>query len=533
MSADLPPILGLIDGIPASELLDGLASLHQSVVVTDPDGVVLWASRDLEQALGGPGSSAGLALASVCESYLRGLNDVSRSLGPENLRRDLAAPYLQPQIANILEQLAHRESVCHYRIEPHWADSRASTDSSDCIGTGCTALEIHAFGVDTLPNSEQKGLPHINRLYVTILRPAPKLEARGSAPSNPSGFYKDVLDRLPEATLTIDTAGFITYANAGAVSLLERTSDELIDTPVSLYLPSSSVVEANAPRDAQPGQINRSVIEFEPTGQALRFIEVTSRSLDLPDGTYAGRILQLRDTTTEQNISEQLRQKIASLETYVHSVSHDLRSPLVSLLGFTRLMKIDYGEILGESGRRFLDRIEQAGCNMNDLTRDLLELSTRTKSSSASEAADPLNVLRQIQAEVKPRLEEQGIELRMPTVPPMIQCDRTQLYQVFSNLIGNAIQHMGPCEAPRIEVEIQQRSGQRIIVVRDNGRGIVASEHERIFDAFHSISRDDGTRSTGVGLAIVKKIALSYKGRVWVESEPGQGAAFFVSLKHR
>lgn len=533
MSADLPPILGLIDGIPASELLDGLASLHQSVVVTDPDGIVLWASRDLEQALGGPGSSAGLALASVCESYLRALNDVSRPLGPKSLRHDLAAPNLEPQIANILEQLARRENLCQYRIEPHWADRRASTDACDCIDAGCTALEINAFGVDTLADSEQKGLPHINRLYVTILRSAPKPEVKGSAAPNPSGFYKDTLDQLPEATLTIDTAGFITYANAGAVSVLGRTSDELIDTPVSLYLPSSSIVEANAPRDAEPGQINRSVVEFEPSGQAPRFIEVTSRSLDLPDGSYAGRILQLRDTTTEQNLSKQLRQKIASLETYVHSVSHDLRSPLVSLLGFTRLMKIDYGEILGETGRRFLDRIEQAGCNMNDLTRDLLELSTRKNSSSPCEAADPLNVLHQIQAEVKPRLEEHGIDLRLPTVPPMIQCDRTQLYQIFSNLIGNAIQHMGPCETPRIKIEIQQLPGQRIIVVRDNGRGIVASEHERIFNAFHSISRDDGTRSTGVGLAIVKKIALSYEGRVWVESEPGQGTAFFVSLKHR
>ena len=92
---------------------------------------------------------------------------------------------------------------------------------------------------------------------------------------------------------------------------------------------------------------------------------------------------------------------------------------------------------------------------------------------------------------------------------------------------------MGPCCEPRIEIEIQECSDQRIIVVRDNGRGIETSAHEQIFDPFHSLSRDDGTSSTGVGLAIVKKIALSHQGRVWVESQPGHGAAFFVSLKHQ
>jgi signal transduction histidine kinase len=277
---------------------------------------------------------------------------------------------------------------------------------------------------------------------------------------------------------------------------------------------------------------HRSLVEFAPGGRTPHFVEVTSRPLEGPEGTSVGRILQLRDATSHQNLTERLKQKITSLESYVHTVSHDLRSPLVSLLGFTRLMRDDFGEMLGETGRRFLDRIEQAGSNMNTLTQDLLELSTQSQPGTSRKAVDPLNVLLQIRAEIKPRLEEQGIELWLPPAPSMIQCDRTQLYQVFSNLIVNALQHMGPCEAPRIAIEIQELQGEHVIVVRDNGRGIEASAHAKIFDAFQTLSRDASMRSTGVGLSIVKKIALSYQGRVWVESEPGHGAAFFVSLKH-
>ncbi|MCP4037746.1 MAG: ATP-binding protein, partial [bacterium] len=164
----------------------------------------------------------------------------------------------------------------------------------------------------------------------------------------------------------------------------------------------------------------------------------------------------------------------------------------------------------------------------------LLELSTREPSTAKSrEAVDPRNVLLQIQAEMKPRLEDLAIRVVLPAEAPLIQCDRTQLYQVFSNLIGNAIQHMGQCEEPRIEVEIREEPDRRVIVVRDNGRGIDPGAHDKIFDAFHSVSREGSERSTGVGLAIVKKIALAHGGNVAVESEPGCGAAFFVTLEHR
>jgi signal transduction histidine kinase len=113
----------------------------------------------------------------------------------------------------------------------------------------------------------------------------------------------------------------------------------------------------------------------------------------------------------------------------------------------------------------------------------------------------------------------------------VLLCDRTRLYQVFSNLIGNALDYMGPVSEPEIRIEVFEESGEHRIVVRDNGRGIEPAHRERIFELFQSCGpRADGRRGTGIGLAIVKKIAHSQGGRVWVESHPGHGAAFHLTL---
>jgi signal transduction histidine kinase len=119
----------------------------------------------------------------------------------------------------------------------------------------------------------------------------------------------------------------------------------------------------------------------------------------------------------------------------------------------------------------------------------------------------------------------------IPDNPPLLLCDRTRLYQVFSNLVGNALQHMGECADRSIEVEIRREPDRDVLVVRDHGAGIEAGELDRIFDVFYSRSRSKGAGgSTGVGLAIVRKIAETHGGRAWAESEPGRGASFHVSL---
>jgi signal transduction histidine kinase len=203
----------------------------------------------------------------------------------------------------------------------------------------------------------------------------------------------------------------------------------------------------------------------------------------------------------------------------------------VALLGFSRLLRQDYGERLDDSGRHYVERIEQAGRTMESLIHDLLELSRIGQPGERRAMIDPRAVLLQLSAEMKERLDAQGIELALPADPPLIYCDRTRLYQVFSNLIGNAIQHMGDCGDARIEVEVVEDGGHHRISVFDTGRGIAPEHHEQIFEAFCSVGeRRDGARGTGMGLAIVRKIAETHSGKAWVESTPGAGACFHVTL---
>ena len=243
----------------------------------------------------------------------------------------------------------------------------------------------------------------------------------------------------------------------------------------------------------------------------------------------------LRDVTDQREIVQRLRKENEELEHCVGALAHDLRSPLVGLLGFSRLLRQDYESSLDETGHHFLDRIEQAARTMEALIHDLLELARIGDAGERPVLVDPREVLLQLAAELKPRLESAGIDLALPSDhASRVYCDRSRLYQVFSNLIGNAIDHMGPRRDARIEVVIEEDDQQHEIIVADNGRGIDPAHCERIFEVFQSIgTRSDGRRGTGMGLAIVKKIVERRGGRVWVESEPGLGARFHVTLPRR
>jgi signal transduction histidine kinase len=249
----------------------------------------------------------------------------------------------------------------------------------------------------------------------------------------------------------------------------------------------------------------------------------------------------LREIATPQQsaeardkVTKKLERTNAELEHCIHALAHDLRSPLVALLGFSRLLRQDYGSQLDNTGVHFIDRIEQAGQTMEDLIHDLLELSRIGQPGERKALVNPKAVLTQLHAEMKPRLDAGGTHLELPQDPPLIFCDRTRLYQVFSNLIGNALDHMGVCENPRIVVSIEEKAEHHQITVSDSGKGIADEHHDRIFDVFQSLGpATDGRRGTGIGLAVVKKIAETHGGIAWLESSAGQGAKFHITLPRR
>jgi hypothetical protein len=341
-----------------------------------------------------------------------------------------------------------------------------------------------------------------------------------------------ILDGAPDGVAVVDPTRFISWANSALADMTGWSVEELVDQPLATFLRAPEDLEriAAALRPGAPAWSEELEVRRRD-GRPL-VVSVHARLLTLDDGTELGAVAYVRDVTERQRIEQELARRAEELQHWVNAVSHDLRSPLVAVLGFARLLREDYGEQLDAQGLRFLRRIDEAGRTMESLVHDLLEFARIGRSEPKRVHVDPREVLLQLQAELKPRLEEAELTLELPEEPPLLWCDRTQLYQVLSNLVGNALDHMGPTTEPRIAVDISEQAGFHRLVVRDHGRGIDPADHERIFEIFQTRgSPRGGKRGTGIGLAVVRKIAEAHGGSAWVESELGKGAAFHVTFR--
>jgi PAS domain S-box-containing protein len=342
-----------------------------------------------------------------------------------------------------------------------------------------------------------------------------------------------ILESSSSAVVTVDRDGFITYANPACERLTGIGLVEIEGSPLAT-LPNTA--EDVVQLLAALGSDTTLEVEFRLRRTKEEGVPVVAAVAPHrhADGTLEGAVVSLRDVSAQRRAESELARRNDELEHCVNTLAHDLRSPLVALLGFSRLLRQDYGSRLDDTGAHFVDRIEQAGRTMEGLIHDLLELSRIGRHGERPAMVDPRTVLAQLAAELKPRLDAEGIRLALPDDPPLVYCDRTRLYQVFANLIGNAINHMGECEVRGISVEVIEEEDVDHITVRDFGRGIAPQHHEKIFEVFQTLGpRRDDARGTGMGLAIVRKIAETHGGRVWVESRPNSGAIFHVTFPRR
>ncbi|MCL6582531.1 MAG: GHKL domain-containing protein [bacterium] len=246
----------------------------------------------------------------------------------------------------------------------------------------------------------------------------------------------------------------------------------------------------------------------------------------------------VRNVTKRMNLEEELRVrnmelklKNTELENFVYTVSHDLKSPLVSLQGLAGALLEDYSDRLDEQGREFLLDIKNSVNRLGLLVRDLLDLSRIGRGQNRREDVPAKKIIQEAIDKLKLPLKEKGIQLIIDEDMPIIFCDKEMIVLALVNLLNNAIKFMGEHnEHPRIAIGHTIKDDYHVFFVQDNGIGIERKYHQKIFDIFQTLNEVKDPNSTGVGLTIVKRIIEGHKGRVWVESEKGQGSTFYFSI---
>jgi len=236
------------------------------------------------------------------------------------------------------------------------------------------------------------------------------------------------------------------------------------------------------------------------------------------------------DITEQKQAEEELRKINEELKNFVHVVSHDLKTPIISIQGFSSRLLKNYQEKLGEKGRVYLEHIKTSGRRMEVLVSDLLTLSKIGRVVSNLKDISSHEIVRNLTSDLQDRVKEKGIEFVVAHNLPTISCDGERIYQVFQNLLVNAIKFMGDTENPQIEIGYADKGDFHQFSVRDNGIGIDPKYHRRIFDMFHRLKKIEDEEGTGLGLAIVDRIVTDHDGKVWVESEKGKGATFYYTL---
>jgi PAS domain S-box-containing protein len=230
-----------------------------------------------------------------------------------------------------------------------------------------------------------------------------------------------------------------------------------------------------------------------------------------------------------EKLIQELESKNVELERFTYTVSHDLKSPLVTINGFLGYLERDAETGNIERLKNDMRRIQDAVNRMHRLLSELLELSRIGRLMNQPENIPFDDLVREVLDIVHGRLEARRISVHTQPDLPVVHGDRQRLIEVLQNLIDNAAKFMGSQVDPRVEIGWRgEEEGRPIFFVKDNGIGIAPEYHERIFGLFNKL--DTKTDGTGIGLALVKRIVEVHGGRIWVESEAGRGATFCFTL---
>jgi PAS domain S-box-containing protein len=346
-----------------------------------------------------------------------------------------------------------------------------------------------------------------------------------------------IIESAPTAMLVANSSGLIVMANARAEELFGFDREEILGQPVQTLIPEPISSPAAGDRASALETAGRARDRYGIRKDGSKFpIEIGVNPIEMEEGHY---VLSAIVDVTEQKLAEEeikrinkeLQRRNDEMQQFVYTISHDLKSPLVTCKGFMALMKEDalagrWDVVLDSVGR-----IERAIQRMGELIEDLLELSRIGVIRNEPEEIDVGRMVRAIADELADRLQQARATLEIQPDLPRVVADRVRLAEVFENLLSNAIKY-GCCAGHgRIVVGGMAGGPEVRFFVRDHGPGIPREFHRKVFGLFQRL--DSNQEGTGVGLAAVARILETHGGRAWVESNPGEGATFWIAFPAR
>ncbi|MBN8639416.1 MAG: PAS domain S-box protein [Anaerolineae bacterium] len=354
-------------------------------------------------------------------------------------------------------------------------------------------------------------------------------------------FIQRVATMMPDVIFVFDlSTGLPIYFNRSGEELVGYSMDELTamgaTVVTELLYPEDFVDVSESQRrltQLPDSYIDESEIRARHKTRGLIWLNLRLMVYErAADGTATRILGVLRDVTDRKNADEQRRQLLAqleganqSLQDFAYVVSHDLKAPLRGVSSISRWLTTTYADKFDADGQELIMLLGKRVLRMEQMINGVLEYSRIGREREKHMPVDLMLLVPELVQDIVPDQMHVAIETPLPTV----LFEPTRMRQVFQNLIDNAVKFMDK-SAGEIAIGCEQVDDMWMFWVRDNGPGIASQYYERIFQLFQTLTPKDQFESTGVGLALVKRIVETCGGKIWLESAPNAGTTFYFTV---
>ncbi len=370
---------------------------------------------------------------------------------------------------------------------------------------------------------------------ITIFRGMARRDALYGEASAHAELLRVSLASIGDAVIATDAVSRITFINPVAEQLTGWSQAEAIGAPIQKVMrmvnettraPVENPLEAALAKGVVVGLSNHTVLISRGGGEIP--VDDSGAPIRNDRGVIVGAIVVFRDISARRRTDRQLRESNEQLKQFVAAAAHDLRSPLNSVNAISQVLSMRFADQLGSEGKQLVGYIVTGVTRMSHFLEDLLAYAHATHFDREDAAPASLDqALGKALENLRAEIDASGAQVTAEPLPT-VAANEMHLVQLMQNLIGNAIKYRSG-DAPRVKVGAERNGTHWTVRVSDNGIGIEPQYTEDIFKPFRRLHGED-LPGSGIGLATCQKIVAGYGGRLWVDSEPGRGSTFFLTL---